>query len=159
MPNNEGEFQPWDEESIQKFEQLARHAVGFSEERGDRITVTNAPFRSFSAEETSPGFSVPQGVSGIVEHAIRVVGLVLALILFSRLVVKPLADTLRTSGDGSTARLDALEERLVAAGAISEVGESGALATPAAPGQQLAANAARQSDQSLQAIRSWLREH
>lgn len=159
-PNAEGEYQPWDDDSIQKFEQLARHAVGFSEERGDRITVTNAPFRSFSAEEVGDGFAIPQGVSGIAEHAIRVLGLLVALLLFSRLVVKPLAASLRAGGkDDSSDRIAALEARLVAAGAIAgdekiEGDERSAIA----PGASLGVGVMSQSDQSLQAIRSWLRE-
>ncbi len=162
-PNAEGAFQAWEAESIQQFEELARHAVGFSEERGDRITITNAPFRSFSAEEIGGGggFALPQGVSGIAEHVIRVVGLLVALVFFGRLVVKPLAHSLQSSGaDPVAERIAVLEARLVASGAIPDEAalqpgtEPPAIA--AAPG--LGVGASNQQDQSLQAIRSWLRE-
>ena len=43
-------FTPWSAPELAQLEALAKQAVGFSSERGDELTLTNAPFR-----ETAPG--------------------------------------------------------------------------------------------------------
>ena len=87
----------------------------------------------------------------------------MALVLFGRLVVKPFAKTLQSPpSDPVAERIAALEARLVASGAIPDeaaalqAGSGEAPAISAAPG--MGVGAANQQDQSLQAIRSWLRE-
>lgn len=43
-------FMPWSAPELAQLEALAKQAVGFSSERGDELTLTNAPFR-----EAAPG--------------------------------------------------------------------------------------------------------
>jgi flagellar M-ring protein FliF len=80
--------EPWSEEQLKRFEELARQAVGFDEKRGDRITVTNAPFRGVDAP-ASDGAVFALDWLPLAESLLRG-GLVLAaVLLFARLVVKP----------------------------------------------------------------------
>ena len=159
-PGGEGEFEAWDAESIEQFEELARHAVGFSEERGDRITITNAPFRNFEVGEEVSGGGMSPGTAVIAGHAIRALGLLVALFLLGKLVVKPLSEALRSETPSEIPeRLAQLEARLVASGALQTDDPEAVLANAAAnPDNVVAGELARRNDQSLQAIRGWLRE-
>ncbi|MBK7947301.1 MAG: flagellar M-ring protein FliF [Deltaproteobacteria bacterium] len=56
-------FTPWSSDEIAEFEQLAKRAVGFSLERGDEISVINAPFQALDAEFDEPSPLTPDVVA------------------------------------------------------------------------------------------------
>ncbi len=85
-------FRPWDEKAMGQFEQLAKAAVGFSKERGDEFSLINAPFRTIDIESTAGWFD-PQ-VTVLISNVLNIVGLLLALVMFGRFMVKPIAEAL-----------------------------------------------------------------
>lgn len=84
-------FTPWTSDEIAEFEQLAKRAVGFSAERGDEISVINAPFQALDAEFDEPSPLTPDVVA-ILMTIVQGVVFLIGLFLFSRLFVKPLAE-------------------------------------------------------------------
>lgn len=87
----EGEgFEAWAPADLEAFEKLARQAVGFDEKRGDVITVTSAPFRLPDADALPESGFDWQRLLPLLESLARGVALLLALLLFARLVAQPL---------------------------------------------------------------------
>lgn len=84
-------FTPWSTDEIAEFEQLAKRAVGFSAERGDEISVINAPFYAIDTELDDSGPLVSPGILALFSTVLQGVVLLIALFLFSRLFVRPLA--------------------------------------------------------------------
>lgn len=80
--------EPWAAEDLELFEALARQAVGFDEKRGDEITVRSAPFQTPDVALEPGGFSFTSWIP-LVSVALRGVLILVALVLFARLVVKP----------------------------------------------------------------------
>ncbi|MDP6978840.1 MAG: flagellar basal-body MS-ring/collar protein FliF [Myxococcota bacterium] len=148
-------FRPWDEKAMGQFEQLAKAAVGFSEERGDEFSLINAPFRTIAVEST-PGWFDPQ-VTVLISNVLNIVGLLLALVMFGRFMVKPIAEALEgeaspqmvgvtTAGDlASQLELDAeleQEEELPQRELTLQ--------------ERVDSLAAKRSEDSVKTIRSWL---
>jgi len=150
-------FVPWSPEELREFEKLARQAVGFDEDRGDEITLHSAPFRSLALEEEAPPPWADPTLLGLVATALRVLGVALVVVLFARLVVRPLAGAL---GPGPTDALPA--GGMTAAQMEAQLAGGGAAApTPPAPAslaEQVAQVTQIRSDDSVKAVRKWLRE-
>lgn len=149
----DGAFDAWDEKSIAQFEELAKHAVGFNAERGDRLTITNAPFRALEAEEEAGPLFGP-GAMTLLGAALRGVLLLAALVAFGLLVVRPIATSLASAPDTVLpARVVDLEAQLAGAGGgaagSSERVASGATAAPIAR---------ERIEETVSAIRAWLRQ-
>lgn len=138
----------WDDGALQEFEDLAKHAIGFSGERGDQIAVRTAPFHAIELgeEETSP-FS-PELLL-LASMALRFLGVLVALVLFARLVVKPLVGRLAAAPAMTPMRARDLELQL--AGSAAGVLPEGSAASGSAP-IRLA------TEENMQALRSWLKE-
>lgn len=80
-------FVPRPQEELDRYRELVKRAVGFSEDRGDEIEVISAPFHA--TEPTTlegPGFLAQVGAYS--DHIWRVVGLVVVL-LVGLFVVRP----------------------------------------------------------------------
>ena len=137
---------PWTTEDLALFEALAREAAGFDEERGDRITVRSAPFRepelSIPLDEPS---AWPQW-SPLLQVLLRGVVVLLALLLFARLVIKPLASSLSQAAAQAPlpARLGDVEAEL----GLDAAGE-GAAALGKGPSQ---------TEDAARALRNWLNQ-
>lgn len=148
-------FVPWSSEELQQFEQLARQAVGFDPERGDVITLTSAPFRTFELVD-EPGGPLPPDLLPLVGMGIRYVGLLMALLLFARLVVSPL---LRAAGESAAAPVNLtvgdLEAQLAGAGGSSMAGLE-APATEPSLTDQVSDVARTRRDESVKAIQNWI---
>ncbi len=84
-------FTPWSADELAEFEQLAKRAVGFSAERGDEISVINAPFYAIDSELDDSGPVISPGILALLSTVLQGVVLLIALFLFSRLFVRPLA--------------------------------------------------------------------
>ena len=84
-------FTPWSSDELAEFEQLAKRAVGFSVERGDEISVINAPFYSIDTELEESGPEISPGILALLGTVLQGVVLLIGLFLFSRLFVRPLA--------------------------------------------------------------------
>jgi flagellar M-ring protein FliF len=81
------QFTPRPAEELERYKELVKKAVGFSEERGDQIEVVSAPFEgTLQAEPEAPGFMTR--MSDWSDVIWRVVGIVLFLVV-SLMVVRP----------------------------------------------------------------------
>jgi flagellar M-ring protein FliF len=150
----DGSFEAWDEKSVSQFEELAKHAVGFSAERGDRLTITNAPFRALDAEEEGGPLLGPGGMT-LLGSALRGGLLIAALVAFGLLVVRPLATSLASAPSTVLpARVVDLEAQLAGAGGAA----AGAGVERVASGAASGPIARDRIDETVSAIRAWLRQ-
>ena len=150
----EGGFQPWDEPALRDFEALAKRAVGFSEERGDQLTIANAAFQGFDGsgdDGADPGW-LPAPAWALLGQGVRAVALLGVLALFGLLVVRPLLAALGGTGAGPALPVRVADlERELGGGALAPA--------PAASGTASAAQLARErADASIRAIQSWLQQ-
>jgi len=85
---------PYTDQEIERLTGLVREAVGFDAERGDSVSVVQAPFRSLEMDETvefdSPGLLDGVDFMGI----FRIMASVVMVLLLILLVVRPLMKTL-----------------------------------------------------------------
>lgn len=163
-------FVPWSAEELAEFEMLAKRAVGFSADRGDEISVINAPFIDVDADDGGGGLFTPD-VFVLLGSALHGVAFLIGLFLFSRFFVKPLAEAV---GGGDTAAIDEireeLRERLAAmeTEGLTPVGPEGATIDDAEiPGliessdeitlqQQVDRLAQLRAEDSVRTIRGWM---
>jgi len=103
-------FAPWSAEELVEFEELAKRAVGFDVERGDEISVINSPFIEIDTDTEPAGFLTPD-VMVLVNTVLQIAALLLGLLFFSRLFVRPLAAAV---GGGDTAAIETLREEVAA---------------------------------------------
>ena len=124
-------FQPWDAEALREFEDLAKRAVGFSPERGDEISVINAPFLEIDLEEPGgEGLWTPDLI-GLLTTVLNGLAFLIGLMLFARFFVRPLAAAVQQGDSGAVASLrEEMIRRLasVGAGALEAGGANTGLA-------------------------------
>jgi len=145
-------------EQIQRFEELAMQAVGFSEERGDRITVTAAPFRApeLRIEDRAPWLDGDTLL--FLGKVLGIVAQLAALGLFAAFIVRPM---LRAVSEGASkvqlpASVSSLEAELAGA-----AGGQAAVSAPRQPpslAEQVGAEAQVRAEDSLTTIRNWLNQ-
>ena len=162
-------FVPWSSEELEEFEELAKRAVGFTPERGDEISVINAPFMSIDADEPPVGLLTPD-LLGMIRTLLRALAFLLGLILFSKFFVQPLAAAVGGEDAGAVESLREevmarLSEIRVEPTAGSEEDEDAVAALVAGEGgdgaeptlQQRVDHMARlRPDDSVRTIRSWI---
>ncbi len=146
----EGAFEAWDEKSIAQFEDLAKQAVGFDAARGDRLTVTNAPFRALDAEEEG-GPLLDPAMLALLGAGLRGALVLAALVAFGMLVVRPLARR-------SPARRRRCFPRASSTSKRSSPARAARGADRVASGAPPGAIARERIDDTVHAIRSWLRQ-
>lgn len=139
-----------DPELLRRFELLAKQAVGFSEERGDQITVSIAPFRVPEGEFEGEGFLGPEWML-FLSNVVRALAVVLALVVFGRLVVRPaLAVLSQPYQPQLPGRVSDLEAAAAGAGELP--------APPPNLAAQVGRAAAVRSEDSVKTIRNWLNQ-
>jgi flagellar M-ring protein FliF len=139
---------PWSAEQLKQFEALAKQAVGFDEKRGDQITITNAPFRGVEIPEEG-GMTFVVSWLPLAESVLRGVLALAALLVFARLVLRPLLGAVASPSRASADAPDALaagaaappDTRRGGAAALASASASPALAPPA---------------EGVKALRAWL---
>jgi flagellar M-ring protein FliF len=139
----------WDAAALQEFEELAKRAIGFSSERGDEIAVRTAPFRAAPVEFVDEGFLGPEMIL-LVSTVLRFVGILAALVLFARLVLRPIIGRMADAPAALPVRAGELELQLAGAGADVALAEGASADAPVPP--QIA------NEQNMQALRNWLKE-
>ena len=139
---------PWEPTELALFESLARQAVGFSEDRGDQITVQSAPFHLPDLDVEEGGAWLPREWVLLLSTLARGAVLVVALLLFVRLVFRP---ALRVVGESSgpqlPARVSELEADMVGAGAVAG-------AVP----EQVSSVPSVRADEGVRTLRNWLNQ-
>lgn len=164
----EGDPAPrWTPEDLKQFEELAREAVGYSEERGDRIVVSAAPFRTPDLQIESEGFALDPQTIGLLSQAGRFLVQLFALFLFVKFVAKPLVAFFTTAPETASApdapSLPASVAELEAAGlpgaarsALAGASASASLPMPGAdPGRAMPD---LRNEESVMTIRNWLNQ-
>lgn len=153
--DGEAGFRPWDEKAMAQFESLAKAAVGFSDQRGDEFSLINAPFRTIEIEE-SPGWFDPQ-VTVLLTTVLNIVGLLIALVMFGRFMVRPIADALEGESVpqfAGVATASDLAAQLELDGQLEH--EDDLPQRELTLQERVDSLAARRSDDSVKTIRSWL---
>ncbi len=151
QPGNDSEFVAWGAEDLTRFEELAKRAVGYDEERGDKITLSSAPFLpDVAGPVDAGGFSIAPEWILVGGSLLRIAGLLLALVVFARLVAAPLATSLATNASASLpARAGDLEAQLAAGG-------DGTLALPDETGEGQFSGPG--GEEAVKTLRVWLSE-
>lgn len=165
-------FQPWDAEALREFEDLAKRAVGFSPERGDEISVINAPFLEIDLEEPGAGGLLTPDLIGLLTTLFNALAFLIGLMLFARFFVRPLAAAVQQGDSGAVASLrEEMIRRLasVGAGALEAGGANAGLAPsdldiPGLEGdsgeltlqQQVDRLAQIRTEDSVRTIRGWM---
>jgi flagellar M-ring protein FliF len=161
-PGEDGSVAPFEEAELKRFEELAKHAVGCSGERGDQITVTSVPFRTVDVAAEGGWFD--PSIFALLGSLLRGAAMVVAVLLFARLVVAPLLAAARAAQAGAVLP--------GSAGVSIAVGDEGAVALPAGaaaaplplPPEQATLSdrvgqlARQRSDDSVRTIRGWLNQ-
>ncbi len=151
---------PWPAEELERFEQLAKQVVGFSEERGDQITVTSAPFQKPEFVEEEDGLLTPQTLV-LISDAVRVLAVLIGVFAFGKFVVAPIAGSLGSDG-AAIARVADLEARLANQTQVSGVdvavgeGGEGAPPEPLTLSEEIGHVAAAGPGTGVNTIRNWL---
>ncbi len=142
---------PWDADALLQFEALAKQAVGFSEERGDQITVNSAPFRLADPGPEPTGPWLPPEWVLLLGTVARGAAVLLALLLFARLVVRPALSAL---GGSAGARLPARVSDLEAgiAGALPGTGAQAGVPEQAGPARNV------RTEEGVRTLRNWLNQ-
>lgn len=171
----EGEiaFTPWEADELKEFEELAKRAVGYSADRGDEISVINAPFIELDAETVDDGGLLTPDILVLLTSLLHGVAFLIGLVLFSKMFIRPLAAAV---GGGDTAALEDLREEVMKKLSTVNVerveGASGGNLSEAEldmniPGleeendemslqQQVDRLAQRRADDSVRTIRGWM---
>ncbi len=119
-------FAPWSADEIAEFEQLAKRAVGFSADRGDEISVINAPFYAIEAEFEEPTPFTPD-LLALVATVFQGLLFLIGLFLFSRLFVRPLAAAV---GGNESAALKTLRKEVMTKLATVQLDLAGGVVSP-----------------------------
>ncbi|MCH7866244.1 MAG: flagellar M-ring protein FliF [Myxococcales bacterium] len=152
---SEGGFRPWNKERMEHFELLAKAAIGFSEERGDEFSLINAPFHTITIEE-DPGWFDPQ-VTVLITTVLNIVGLLLALILFGKFMVQPLAAVLEGESNPQLLGLSTAGNLAAQLEVDAELEQEEELPQRELTLQErVDALAAKRADDSVKTIRSWM---
>lgn len=169
-------FTAWSTEELREFEELAKRAVGFSGDRGDQISVINAPFIEIDIDEGEGGFLTPDMLI-LLSSALHGLAFLVGLILFSKMFIRPLAEAI--GGGDATAMADLRSDvmrrlagvQVEGASAVGAVGAGGmsssAIDDMDIPGlgdgneeitlqQQVDRLAQRRADDSVRTIRGWM---
>jgi len=148
---------PWSAEDLKLFKSLAQKSVGFNERRGDEITVSSAPFRLPATRIEEPDLLTPELLLLLLQAA-RILSVMIAVVLFARLVVKPVAAVLRSDTNRNLPRTVAeLQGNAAIEGLPQGVAVSGAMAAAAGRSTEPAPPAVP-TDEGVRAIRNWLNQ-
>ena len=107
-PEGGAPFTPWSASELEEFEELAKRAVGFSSERGDEISVINAPFMEIDADDGG-GFGLTPDLLVLLTSLLHGVAFLIGLVLFSKFFIRPLAAAV---GSSDNAAIDDLRSEL-----------------------------------------------
>jgi flagellar M-ring protein FliF len=166
-PAGEAAFVPWSEQEIEQFQALAMRAVGFDPERGDKITVTSAPFRSIPLDPPEGGLDLDPHLLMLAGTVLNFLGWALAVLLFARFVGKPLVTALTSRPPAARASglpLTAAEFEAELSGGPAEGALAGAAAAELPPpprppltlAEQVSSIARARRDDSVKTLRGWL---
>lgn len=147
------EAQGFSPEQLERFEELAKQAVGFSEKRGDHIVVTAEAFRPPEVLLEGDAPVMDGDLMLLLSKALGIVAQLLILFLFAQFIVRPLLAAIaeKSAGTALPAPVSSLEAELAGAGAD-------VVAPPATLAEQVGAEAQIRNEDSVTTIRNWLNQ-
>ncbi len=144
---------PRTEEEIRRIEGLVMAAINYDAERGDRVTVEQAPFRPLPEPVVAGGFD-PRSWLPLVKYPALVVLLLLAFLLFYR----PLIRTLREAFGASSAAAAAMGTAGTVTAELEQPLQLGPPSRLEMLRQRLSVLATEQPTGMAQTLRIWLHE-
>jgi len=149
----------WSPEALEQFEQLAREAVGYNKDRGDRIVVSAAPFRAPNVEILDEGFSLDPSLLGLISQSLRIAAQLIALLLFARFVVKPLIGVVAEAEPAHRAQgMPAMVSELEAGLPGGSPQMAAATSMPLTLADKVSSEANDRTEDSVNTIRNWLQQ-
>ena len=150
--SKEMKYVPRTEEELRRYEELVRETIGFTQARGDQVKVVNMAFQSVPEEEVAP---VKTNYMAIAAPAARLVAPILAVILLSLFVLRPLVQSLSAGGGGSFAYRGSISP---SAGEIAAAMQGQGLPPKELPVRDQVAEWARKNPQdAANVIKGWIR--
>lgn len=113
-------LQPYSEEDLTRFTNLVKEAVGYDAARGDRVTVTNAPFRA----EIDNLSAAPVWEQNWFWPAVKQTGAALVVLALILGVLRPAVKGLVGRGESAKSDMDAAESGAASEGVLAESGVS-----------------------------------
>lgn len=145
------EFIPRDRREMSTFEEMVKRAIGFDEQRGDQVSVSNIAFAMQAEDLARPGFEAQPAWLDYVKQAARPAINLLLVALFFLLVVRPFRNWLREAGRNQALLAQGRETRRIEAGkALPE--------SDVDPQSQALEMSKKNPEMTAQIIRSWLSE-
>ena len=90
-------YVPRTEEELRRYEELVKETIGFTQDRGDQVKVVNMAFQAVPEEEMAPSKT---NYLAMAAPAARFAAPILAVILLSLFVLRPLVQSLSAGGGG-----------------------------------------------------------
>ena len=119
------ELQPWSEEQLAQFEQLVKQTIGFSESRGDSVSIINAPFAPMVEEmPEEPMWKQLLGESWLIDLVKQVLGAIGLLIVYL-MFIRPFLRSLKPEPPQPPEALEAPEGGEGGPAASGELAEGG----------------------------------
>jgi len=148
---------PWKAEDLKLFQSLSQKAVGFDASRGDEITVSSAPFRLPVTKFEEPGGLTPELLLLLMQGA-RILAVIIAVMLFAKLIVKPVVGALPTGPALTLPRTVAELEGDAAIEGLPEGVRRGSAMAAVAGGRSEPQIPAVSTEEGVRAIRNWLNQ-
>ena len=145
-------YVPRTEEELARFASLIRSAVGYNETRGDVLEVSSMPFEEPQVVVEAPLSFMDRGLDFLSRHGRTILMVVLGLLFFF-LVVRPM---LKWSGRELKEAM--VETKKLEAPEGGTAGELEDLRRKGGARERAALLAAKETDMSIDVIRSWLHE-
>jgi flagellar M-ring protein FliF len=151
--SKELKYVPRKEEELRRYEELVKETIGFTAGRGDQVKVVNMPFETAPEEELAPAKT---DYLALAAPAARYAAPVLAVILLSLFVLRPLVQSLSAAGGGASAAAATYQGTISAtAGEIAGPAPSRPKELP--PKEQVSEWARKNPQDAANIIKGWMR--
>ncbi len=149
--SKEMKYVPRKEDELRRYEELVKETIGFTQARGDQVKVVNMPFEVVPEEELAP---VKTDYVALAAPAARYAAPLLAVLLLSLFVLRPLAQSLSSAGmgGGATYRGTISPSAGELAGQIA-----GGIPKELAPREQVTDWAKKNPQDAANIIKGWMR--
>jgi flagellar M-ring protein FliF len=150
----QSKYVPLTPDELQKIDALVKSAVGFSQGRGDQVTVVNIPFRDVAAEGVESGGS-PWWEAPILMSLVKNVLIGVAFLALIFLVIRPMVKSLGTHRPAGGTTFEGIEdgpEQLNSASLQAQ------LAMSRVNQLELVESVKKEPYQTAQVLQSWLKQ-
>ncbi len=145
------EFTPRSRREMGTFEEMVKKSIGFDEQRGDQVSVSNVAFAMQADDGGRPGFETQPAWLDYVKKTARPALNLLLVGLFFFLVARPFRNWLREAGRQQELLPQSPETRRIEAGEGIQTGDND-------QHNQLLEMTKKNPEMAAQIIRSWLGE-